>query len=411
MEHHAFISYSSADSNAAFQMVKALENSGISCWIAPRDIPLGSTYAASIIQAIKTSKFFIFVFSNASNESDAVVNEIEKASTLKGLTIIPFKLENAPYSDSLEYYLRSKQNIVAYGRPQGDAIEELVQYITSQLPHASDTSYNLPSLEHPVSVTPGHVQSNRPVKKVGLFILGGIIVLAIGFLLLKSLFYSPDKPITTVENGTPELVTEPAVLDSAYTGISQKPPVVTLEPKKPPVVKVKPRVEQEDTIELGLGRVDDVKPGGAAVDNGKPEKPAGDTGNRGAPTLVSPNRVRLPVVPVNKQMNLVVKMNATVSSPPVMVAGSEGQITIFAYTAQNSPVADATVKISFGGGWFKNSGTTTEIGRTNAQGIFSTKWRSPNPAASGYEGSITVTKGNLTEYKSTILIKISPVSN
>jgi hypothetical protein len=47
------------------------------------------------------------------------------------------------------------------------------------------------------------------------------------------------------------------------------------------------------------------------------------------------------------------------------------------------------------------------MGITNAQGKFSTKWRSPNPAASAYEGSVIVTKNGLTDYKSTFLIKIA----
>lgn len=130
----AFICYSSIDSVDANRIVSRLENSGIDCWIAPRDIPSGSTYAASIVKGIKNSNLFIFVYTKSSNNSEAVINEIEKANSLK-IRIIPFKIDNDEYSDSLEYYLRSKQSITAYGKPLNEAINELIESINRTLPH------------------------------------------------------------------------------------------------------------------------------------------------------------------------------------------------------------------------------------------------------------------------------------
>jgi hypothetical protein len=328
MAHQAFISYSSVDSNIVFKMVEVLENAGIVCWVAPRDIPLGSTYAASIIQAIKMSAYFIFIFSSASNASDAVVNEIEKASTLKGLTIIPFKLENLPYSDSLEYYLRSKQNIIAYGRPPAEAIDELVRYIKSHLSFSTEANYNLPAEEHPGTSQTGHFQENRPYKKRGLFVLGGILLLAFFFIIIISYFYAPNNPEPPVNNGLP---TDTKVPEGSAGGAEK-------------------------------GQVDQSR-----------------------------------------------NINVTVSSPYTIGEGEEGQITILAYTDQNLPVVDANIKISFGGGYFMNSGTSTEIGKTDAAGKFSTNWRSPNPAAAEYAGTLIVTKDEMTEYKTGISIKIASV--
>lgn len=120
-----FISHSSLDATIAFTIVSRLEESGFKCWIAPRDIPTGAPYAASIVQSIKHSQIMVVVFSDAANKSDAIVNEIENAIAQK-LRLIPFKLDNEEYSDSLEYYLRTKQAVNAYDKSLDDAIDELV---------------------------------------------------------------------------------------------------------------------------------------------------------------------------------------------------------------------------------------------------------------------------------------------
>ena len=120
-----FISHSSLDATIAFAIVSQLEENGFKCWIAPRDIPTGSSYAASIVQGIKHSQIMVVVFSDAANKSDAVVNEIENAVAQK-LRLIPFKIDNEEYSDSLEYYLRTKQAVNAYDTSLDEAIDELV---------------------------------------------------------------------------------------------------------------------------------------------------------------------------------------------------------------------------------------------------------------------------------------------
>lgn len=130
MPKPCFICHSSEDADIAKRIVSRLEAAGIPCWIAPRNIPPGLTYAASIVQGIKASAFLIFLFTNASNKSEAVVNEIETAMGLK-VPIIPFRIDNIAYSDSLEYYLRSKQAINAWSKPLEAAIDELITYIHS----------------------------------------------------------------------------------------------------------------------------------------------------------------------------------------------------------------------------------------------------------------------------------------
>src|ERR1700692_1718676 len=45
-----FVSYASPDAAVAGALVEALEEHGIACWIAPRDVKAGALYADSIVR-------------------------------------------------------------------------------------------------------------------------------------------------------------------------------------------------------------------------------------------------------------------------------------------------------------------------------------------------------------------------
>lgn len=184
MPKPCFICHSSEDADIAKRIVSRLETAGIPCWIAPRNIPPGLTYAASIVQGIKASAFLIFLFTKASNKSEAVVNEIENAMALK-VPIIPFRIDNIAYSDSLEYYLRSKQAVNAWSKPLEAAIDELITYIHS-------STGNTAQVEPTVSpATPGAPRK----KRVPVYVLAGIGILLMAFYLLKVL--SPKNKVQT----------------------------------------------------------------------------------------------------------------------------------------------------------------------------------------------------------------------
>lgn len=104
MPHDVFISYSKADETTADGLCAILESTGIRCWIAPRDVLPGSDWGESIVRAISACRILVLVFSSDSNESPHVRREIQRAF-LKGLTVIPFRVENVSPSESLEYYI------------------------------------------------------------------------------------------------------------------------------------------------------------------------------------------------------------------------------------------------------------------------------------------------------------------
>lgn len=113
MKYDVFISYSTKDKAIADDVCSALENSGIKCWIAPRNIQPGTPYARAIINGIASAKIFLVVLTPDSNDSEHVINEVHTAFKEKK-TIIPFFAEKVALNPELNYYLSRKQWLIAY---------------------------------------------------------------------------------------------------------------------------------------------------------------------------------------------------------------------------------------------------------------------------------------------------------
>ena len=108
-----FISYSSKDKIVADAVCHALEENRVMCWIAPRDVIVGQSYAKQIMQSIKECQVIVLIFSENSNKSEHVENEIDKGFNC-GKPIIPFLIDRTEMNDELGYYLGRKHWLVAY---------------------------------------------------------------------------------------------------------------------------------------------------------------------------------------------------------------------------------------------------------------------------------------------------------
>jgi hypothetical protein len=71
----AFISYASQDSPVADTVCHALEDAGIACWIAPRDVAPGASYASEIVRGIDTSSVMVLLLSSLAASSPHVLRE------------------------------------------------------------------------------------------------------------------------------------------------------------------------------------------------------------------------------------------------------------------------------------------------------------------------------------------------
>jgi TIR domain len=128
----AFISYSSKDKITADMACAALESAGVRCWIAPRDIRAGTEYAEGIIAAIDTCHVMVLIFSSNANASPQIHREIERAVS-KGLTIIPFRIEDIAPTKAMEYYLGAIHWLDALTPPLAKHLGHLVEQVKANL--------------------------------------------------------------------------------------------------------------------------------------------------------------------------------------------------------------------------------------------------------------------------------------
>ena len=108
MNHDVFVSYSTKDKGIADALVRHLEEHGVACWIAPRDIPSGMEYADLVVDAIETSKLVLVLFSDAAQNSRWVRSEINRALS-ESKDIIPVRIEDMGSQKGMEVYLGRRQ--------------------------------------------------------------------------------------------------------------------------------------------------------------------------------------------------------------------------------------------------------------------------------------------------------------
>ena len=111
-----FVSYSQPDRAAAAELVAHVEEQGIPCWVAPRDVTPAADWAAEIIAAIAAARVMVLLFSESANASAQVRREVERA-VHRNVTIVPFRLADVMPSSSLEYFLSTQQWLDAFPPP------------------------------------------------------------------------------------------------------------------------------------------------------------------------------------------------------------------------------------------------------------------------------------------------------
>lgn len=126
--YDAFISHSSRDARRASAICELLEDKGLRCWIAPRDVKPGRDYALEILDGLEQSKSVVIALTNASNQSDFVKREAERAANWKK-PIICVRLSNIMPSRSLELYLSTTQWIDAFGPTRDGARYGIVRAV------------------------------------------------------------------------------------------------------------------------------------------------------------------------------------------------------------------------------------------------------------------------------------------
>ena len=140
-KHDVFISYKSEDAEMASWVRTVLETNGVSCWMAPADIPGGSSYAVEIPLAIQSCRVLVLVLSGKAQDSKWIPRELDTAINA-GKTIMPFMVENIPLKDDFNFYLSNVQRYSAY-ESKTKAVGKMLAEIQAVL-HTDVTKLILP---------------------------------------------------------------------------------------------------------------------------------------------------------------------------------------------------------------------------------------------------------------------------
>ena len=223
MPHDVFISYSSKDKPIADGVCATLEQHGLRCWIAPRDITPGAEWSASIIQALSEARVFVLVLSGAANASNQIKREVERA-VHNGLAIIPYRIEDVMPADALEYFISTPHWLDAFTPPVEQHAQALAAAIKRLLNTASGSAAPgaPPQLAPPppasVPKPPAPATRTSPSVLAGGAVIGALALAAIGYFALQ-----PKHPSTSVaaQSGQPSFVGDWTVTKVAWSpGVS-----------------------------------------------------------------------------------------------------------------------------------------------------------------------------------------------
>lgn len=125
MGQQVFISYSSADKATAERICGALEEAGIACWIAPRNIEPGVDYPTALVEAIRSVQVMVLILTEPAAASPHILSEVGHAFNAKK-RIIPFRISQKAVPEDLEYFLSMTQWLDA---PEGCTEQNLKRLI------------------------------------------------------------------------------------------------------------------------------------------------------------------------------------------------------------------------------------------------------------------------------------------
>jgi hypothetical protein len=195
MSRDVFISHSAQDKKVAETICAALEDSGIQCWVAPRDVRPGRSFPGEITRAIEQSKVMLLIFSRHSNSSEQVLREVQLAVDCH-VPIIRLRIEDIPLSDDLRYYLSTPHWLDALTHPLSKHIPPVVAAIRELLgPSRAETETTAAASQAPpaevVMKQRAAAERQPPVKRTPFLI--GSVILVVGLLFALWMWRSQKK--------------------------------------------------------------------------------------------------------------------------------------------------------------------------------------------------------------------------
>ena len=130
-KYDVFISYSRKDKAIVDEIRQLLDANSITYWLDIEKIRMGSEFMGDIVDAIEKSDLVLFISSVNSNASHNVAKEISIADKFKK-TILPVRIDDAPYSSVIEYDLIGV-DYIDYSKRSNESLEKLRKSILARL--------------------------------------------------------------------------------------------------------------------------------------------------------------------------------------------------------------------------------------------------------------------------------------
>jgi TIR domain-containing protein len=196
MARDVFISHSARDKAVADAVCAALEAAALRCWVAPRDVRPGHSFAGEITRAIRQSKVMVLIFSGHSNTSEQVLREVQLATDCH-LPIVRFRIEDVALTDDLTYFLSSPHWLDALTPPLSKHIATLELAVKELLGQsAEDPGRNVVSSMVPPKKSTQKEERETVVEKASnrwkLLAIAAVVLLAAIVTLI--LLWQPARP-------------------------------------------------------------------------------------------------------------------------------------------------------------------------------------------------------------------------
>jgi hypothetical protein len=182
-----FISHSSRDQSVAVALCLALEQRGIGCWLASRDIGPGENFQEAIVRAVQQARVMLLVFTASANDSDEIKKELALASQNRVL-VIPVRTEDVLPGDAFRYELATRQWVDLF-QDWENGVSRLAEHVRSAV--GDGTPLPPPP--------PVHLPPERGIGRMRVVVVAGAaaaLAAAGGFWLIERQLAPP--PIVTV---------------------------------------------------------------------------------------------------------------------------------------------------------------------------------------------------------------------
>jgi adenylate cyclase len=220
-----FISYASQDAAVAEKICAALEAARLPCWIAPRDVRAGQSYAAAIVEAINSCRMLVLLLSQGAIDSPHVLREVERASS-KRRAVLSVRMDATKLPADLEYFLSANQWLDASGRPIEEILPALIECVRGheggmggQAPGSSNTAAR--SAPGPVS-SPAQSKPSSHWKTRAIALALAVAAVGLAYVLTNKLWLSKRVTSEQAKTATPNVVSDKSIAVLPFLDLSEK---------------------------------------------------------------------------------------------------------------------------------------------------------------------------------------------